>query len=222
VTEKWDSPGGDKAAITNDVDDLLGRLIDGIDTAITSYYGGTDPSAGGGAGAWGATQLGSEWLDDTNAIGAGDGRGAQRKIWSKLAATPTYGLRTIDVRSINEKSPNVNKLALTSQSTTAFTDCDVSAQLGSYGARALAVLVMVEVEESTTPGSGVYAEFRADGVTTDAQEIRVYPQVAGIPFAAFLRIPLGPNGVFEYAINASGAGTFDLRVDILGWEERAS
>lgn len=219
MTQKWDTTTYPKSAVGDDVDDLFARLIDGIDTAITHYYGTADPSTG----SWGAAQLGAIWIESDNAIGgSGDDEGAVWKIWSILDSTPTYGWREISVRAIFDESPNTNKLNLASQSTTAFTNCDVSGDLGSYGERAQAVYLAVQVEDSGTPSSSVYASFRPDGVTTDAQEQRVYPQAAGVPVTAFLRVPLGTGGIFEYDINASGAGTFGLRVDILGWEERPS
>lgn len=214
MVAKWGTTGDPEAATGNTGAVALPRLINGINTAASLYYGDTDPDDG----SWGADELGRLWLDSSNEIdGSGDDLGPVLKRWSMLTAAPTYGWRTVNLRSIVEVSPNVNKLNLSGQSTTGFTDCDVTAETSALAVR---VLIGVEVLDTGTPGASVNAEFRKNGVTTDAQEPVIYPQAASVPNYQTFWVELDNAQVFEYAINASGAGTFDLRVDILAYEER--
>ena len=187
-----------------------------MDTARTRYYGTADPSSGA---SWGSYQLGGEWIDSTNNIaGAGDDIGAVVKVWSVLTAAPTYGWLTRYARAYIALEPNVNSLSLSAQSTAAFADLDLT---GDTSGRAVAVLIQVEVEDSGTPASGVYAEFRNNGTSTDARERRIYPQAAGVPNMIQMIVVVDVNQTLDYALNASGSGTMDLRVDVLGYYERA-
>ena len=205
---------GNPEAVAGDVGATgLARIVAGISIVAGHYYGTADPDDG----SWGAAELGRYWINATNEINAsGDDIGPVISRWSMLTDDPTYGWRTLNAIALVDVSPNVNKVDTAGQATTGFADVDVTAETSAL---ATAVLLAVEVAESTTPGAGVYASFRPNGVTTDAQEQRVYPQVAAIPVTAFLRVPLDAEQVFEYDINASGA-TFSVRIDVVGYEER--
>jgi hypothetical protein len=185
----------------------------GIDTAVTHYYGTTDPSLGN---SWGEAELGVLWFDSFNVLGnGGDDLGLVVKRWEKLDAVPTYGWRTLGIRSYTALEPNTNVLDLVGLGDVAFTGCAVQAQTS---VRAVAALLLVTVEDSA-PGTDVYAAFRRPG-TVEVRDRRVYPQAAGIPSAALVLVELDQAQTFEYAVEASGADTFDLRVDILGYQER--
>ena len=200
----------------DDIDDWHDYHIQGADTACSHFYGTTDPSSGA---SWGADQLGYIWTDSNNALGAGDGLGVVTRRWEITAAGPTYGWREIaGARVYIPLEPNVNGLTLADQSTTAFTDLDLQAETS---VKAVAALLMVEVEDSGTPASGVYASVRKNGTTTDDRTRRVHPQVADIPATGMYVVELDATQKCEYDINASGAGTFDLRITVLGYYERA-
>lgn len=214
MTQKWRTSSYTVPVTSTLVGDHLVDLDDGVETALTHYYGDTDPSIGA---SWGADQLGVYWLDSTNVLGnGGDDLGIVVKRWEKLDTTPTYGWRTLGLRSYTPLAAITNKLDLADQGDVAFTDCDLTADTS---AKAISVLLMVSVEDSA-PGASVYAAFRKNGVTADAREIRVYPQVAGIHNTAMVMVDLDAGQVLEYSIEASGADTFNLRADIVGYWER--
>jgi len=216
VVQLWHTSALEKPVAGDNVSDWLSELLDGIDTGITHYYGTADPSS---FASWAADELGSLWFDSNTAIGAGgDELGIVVKRWEVLTDAPTYGWRTLGARLYTALEPNVNALTLANQSTTAFTDLDLT---GDTSAQAVAVLLMVEVEDSGTIDNAVYAELRKNGTTTDAQERRVHVQVTDIPNTCMMLVECDAAQTIEWAINASAATTFDLRIDVLGYYERA-
>jgi len=216
MTQKWDTTSYAIPTSATAYNESAGDLIDGVDTARTRYYGTADPSSGA---SWDADQLGVEWVDSTNEIGgAGDDLGAVVKVWSVLTDAPTYGWLTRNARAYIALEPNVNALDLSAQSTAAFADLDLT---GDTSGRAIAVLIQVDIEDSGSPAAAVNAEFRKNGTTTDARERRIYPQAAGVPNMTQMIVELDVNQTLEYALNASGAGTMELRIDVLGYFERA-
>ena len=107
-------------------------------------------------------------------------------------------------------------LAVTANTAT-WTDLDVSGATTS--ARAISVRFLAEVHDNT-PGAGVFAAFRKNGVTTDSLEIRVYPQVVGISVQQIVEVELDANQVLEYALFGSGATSANLALHLMGYEER--
>lgn len=214
MTQQWRTssyPVPDAATVFSD---HLVDLDQGIETAVTHYYGATDPSSGA---SWGAAQVGSLWFDSTNSVEAGgDDLGLVVKRWEVLTDDPTYGWRTLGVRSYVALEPNVNKLNLSNQTNVSATDCDVTSDTS---ARAVAVLLQVQAADHV-PAATVYAAFRKNGTTTDAQERRIYPQVADLPISQQIAVELDSGQIFEYSIAAGAGSTFDLRVDVLGYWER--
>ncbi len=216
MTQKWNTTANPEPTSATYYNEAGVDLIDGVNTAITRFYGTADPSSGA---SWGADEVGTTWLDSTNATaGAGDDLGVVVKVWSVLTAAPTYGWRTRNARAYIALEPNVNVLADTDESTAAFADLVLT---GDTSTRAVAALIQVEVEDSGTPAAGVYAEFRKNGTTTDARSRRIYPQVTDIPVMQQFIVELDVAQTLEYALNASGAGSMDIRVDVLGYFERA-
>ena len=214
MTQKWNTAPYAYPTVSTVYGDHLIDLDDGVDTAITHYYGTADPSSGA---SWGADEVGALWYDSTNSVeAAGDDLGLVVKRWEVLTDGPTYGWRTLGVRSYVALEPNTNKLNLSNQTNVSATDCDVTADTSS---RAVAALLQVEVADHV-PASGVYAAFRKNGTTTDAQARRVYPQVADLPTCQQVVVELDSGQIFEYSIAAGAGSTFDLRVDVLGYWER--
>lgn len=215
MAQDWGTSGAPEPTTGTGAGAALLDLIDGVNAARTCYYGTTDPSSGA---SWGAGELGTIWIYSANAIGAGgDDLGCEIRVWSVLTATPTYGWRTLGLRKYIPVEPNVNVLDLSDQTDVAFTDLDIS---GDSSTRAVAAVLQVTALEDA-PGASYYASFRKNGTTTDARERRVWPQVASIPVCQVIVVELDA-GVLEYAIAASGADTFDLRIDLLGYFERAA
>jgi hypothetical protein len=215
MTQKWRNSGYAAPDADTVATDAVLDVKDGVDSAVTHYYGTTDPSSGA---SWGADQMGILWYDSNNVMSAGgDDLGLVVKRWEKLTTDPTYGWRTLYVRIFVPLAANTNKLNLADQGDVGFTDCDLTLDTST---RAVAALLMVTVEDSA-PGAAYYAAFRKNGVTTDAQTVRVYPQVAGIYNSAMIAVELDSGQIFEYSIEASGADTFNLRVDVIGYWERA-
>ncbi len=214
MTQKWNTRAYAIPTGSTLFSDRATDHTDGISTALTRFYGASDPSSGEG---WGADELGYTWVDSTNSVeGSGDDLGAVVKVWMVLTDAPTYGWRTRNAWAYIALEPNVNALNLSDQGTTGFTDLDLNAETSD---RAVAALLQVEVQDDGTPSASVYAELRKNGTTTDVRSRRIYPQVTDIPVMQQFVVELDSAQVCEYAINA---GTqFDLRVDVLGYYERA-
>jgi len=216
--QEWDTtsypvPDGD-----HDIGVAQAEIQAGLEAIRTDYYGTTDPSTGA---SWGADQLGTTWHKSTNAIGAGgDDLGGELYVWAVLTATPTYGWRLLNLYGFVPVEPNVNALNVTGQSSDgSWQDLDLS---GTIGARATRVQLAVTVKDSGTPASTVFAEFRKDGIT-DARTLRVIPQASGVENTVVLELEVeATTSVVQRKIAASGSNTFDLRVDILGYWQRAS
>lgn len=205
--DDWDPPAAGTTLKVGYVD-----FKSGIETGMTDHYGTSDP------GFSGAADLGKRWRDANNDPGnGGDELGSLLMMWSVLTAAPTFGLRDITPRIYIPLEPNVVVLDDPAQSTTAFGDLDLTSDTS---ARAIAVRLMVTAEDSGTPGDAVYAGFRKNGTTTDARERRVHPQAAAKRASVIVEVELDSAQTFEYEIAASGAGTFDLRIDVLGYYER--
>jgi len=216
MTALWNTSGEVKPTTATVYPTFGSRIINGVDTAVTRYYGSSDPSSGA---SWGASEVGVEWVDSTNEInGAGDDLGAVVKVWCVLTTAPTYGWLTRNLRAYIPEEPNSNVLNLANQSTTAFTDLDLNT---ATDGRAIAVRLLVTIEDSGTPAAAVFADFRKNGTTTDARARRVYPQVTDIPVCQIIEVELDSTQIMEYAIDASGASAFDLRIDLLGYYTRA-
>ncbi len=213
MSQNWGTSGAPAPVIGDDVPDILAGMLNGVEAARTCYYGSSDPSSGA---SWGADELGCVWWDSTNTLLAGDTLLPILKVWAITAAGPTYGWRTVGARRYVAVEPNANLIDLTDQTDVAFTDRDISPEAS---AQAIAALLQVTVTEDA-PAAGTYVALRKNGTTTDDRERRVHPQVAGIPVVSQVLVECNA-GVFEYSIEASGADTFDLRIDLLGYYERA-
>jgi len=216
MTQAWKNTGSEEPTSSTGGADRFADHTAGIYTAVTHYYAATDPSSGA---SWGADELGIIWIDSTNEIdAAGDDLGPVVKRWVMATDAPTYGWRTLGARSYVALEPNVVALDLSNQSTTGFADLDLNAETSSL---AISALVQVQCEDSGTTSASVFASLRKNGTTTDANVRKVYPQVTDIPVTCMFLVELDASQVCEYAINASGASAMDLRIDVLGYYERA-
>ena len=214
MVQKWNTTSYAEAAVSEAWSVVATKLINGTNTGITRYAGTSDPSGGG---TWGADQIGAVWYDRTNELGAGgDDLGSETKFWEKTGATPTYGWKQKGLRGYFAVSPITNALAIGATNAT-WTDLDLTSYTSD---RALAAKIMVEVQDSN-PAAGVFGEFRKNGVTTDALTIRAYPQAGGITIQHVFDIELDSGQILEYALRTSAATAGNLRVDVLGYYERA-
>ena len=218
MTAKWKNNGyGVPTAATVGATRFT-NLQDGLETALSDYAGTADPDDGAPT-AWGATEVGFCWWDTTNQrYGTGDDLGGVWKRWEKTGAA-SYDWRVLNGVSWIEVSPSTNALSLGAQDLIAFTDLDLTTTTSSYAVRAL---VQVEITDTLGVGAGVYAEFRKNGVTTDARTRRIYPQVIAIPTMAQFWVDLDSSRVMEYAVapySDTGAG-FALRIDVVAYQER--
>ena len=189
------------------------ELIDGVEDAATCLASATDPSSGG---TWAATRVGTLYFDTTNQVGGGDGLGGETKRWEKTGATPTYGMRSLNLRGYTPEEPNTSILSLSATSA-GWTDLDVSGATTS--SRAVAIEIYAEVVESN-PGAGVFAAFRKNGTTTDALERKLIPQVSNISCGGQFRIEIDSSQKLEYKLAASGNTSAGLKVALLGYYER--
>jgi hypothetical protein len=218
MTQKWKNsgyaaPDGDTVGSTR-----FTNLQEGLETALSDYSGTDDPSDGAPT-TWGASEVGFKWYDTTNQrYGSGDDVGGILKRWEKTGAS-SYGWRTLNAVSWVAVSPNTNVLNAVATNTIAYTDLDLTATATSYTIRAL---LNVQVRDTLGVGTGVYASFRQNGVTADAQATRVYPAATSIPQATQMWVGVDTGQILEYQVapySATGNG-FDLRIDLVAYQER--
>ena len=217
MVSKWNTSGSPVPTSETNYADHITDLDDAIDTALSCDSGTSDPSSGAPT-AWGVTEIGRLWFDRTNEVGAGgDDLGATTKRWEKVGATPTYQIRTLNLRGFVAKAPTVSLVSATATSQTAWVDVTVGGATTS--SRALAVELYVEVSESN-PAAGIFAAFRKKGVTTDPHPVKVYPQVATLTNTAMIRIELDTAQTFQYQYIASGNTSANINIDVAGYWER--
>jgi len=191
---------------------------DGLETALSDYSGASDPSSGAPV-AWGSDEVGFRWYDTTNQrYGTGDDLGGVWKRWEKVGAS-SYDWRTLSGVSWVGVSPITNVLTAVGTNTVAFTDLDLTTACSSYTVRAL---LNIQVSDRDGVGTGVFAAFRQNGVTADAQTTRIYPSVTSIPVAGQFWVGVDSGQILEYQVApSSGTGNlFDLRIDVVAYQER--
>ena len=220
MSQGWNSGSAERADSGDNFAPAVTKLILGIETALTCYYGTTDPSSGAPV-AWGTTELGSLWADSTNAVDqmSGDDLGATTKRWEVLTDAPTYGWRTLGLRGYVALEPNESVLSLSTGGTGAFVPVPIQAETST---RSIAARLLLRMSYPEAPTTSTYAEVRDPGTSTDAITRRIYPQVAG-QFVTYETV-VGLNGshAFEYQVSTQGGGTTHATLDVvvLGYYER--
>lgn len=218
MTAKWKNNGFGAPTVATVFSDRMTDVQQGLETALSDYSGTSDPSSGAPV-AWGAAEVGFKWLDTTNQrFGGGDDLGSVLKRWERTGAAG-YDWRTLNAVSWIPVSPITNVLNAVGTNTVAMTDLDLTTVLTSYTTRALC---NIQVIDRDGVGTGVFAAFRQNGVTADAQTTRLYPSVVSIPVAGQFWVGVDSGQIFEYQVApSSGTGNlFDLRIDVVAYQER--
>jgi len=209
MTALWNTAAGAKAAGSDDASTYMGKCLNGIDTAVTHYASGTDPSSGAPI-AWGVADVGITWKDTT------DVRNPAWKQWQQLtAAGPTYGWRTMRIRKRIDLATHA---ALTfspvspAAADVAFTDLDLSTLLdasqdaGEDEGLVTQVLLRVRIRtgasETIPLTDDAWMAFRAKGETHDGQ--RVYAQIQNRYVEASIWVNLDADEILQFRVEVGG------------------
>ena len=212
MTSKWNTSSNPRAATSGQTWAAgLGYLINGIDTVATDYAGATDPSTAAPV-AWDLPEVGTTWLDTTNAAYP------VVKRWCQLTATPTYGWRALRYRKVKFlDTPQAVTFSPASPALAdvTWTDVDLAATLNTAGCQdagqvaALVAEVLLYVTytpattETITDATKGHIAFRAKG---SGQEYRVTGQVAGRPNTMQVWVPLSSAEILQFQVIV-GTGT---------------
>lgn len=216
MTQKWNVSGYPKPDTSTLGGAHLLDLDDGVETALTSFYGATDPNPG----TWGSAELGYEWID----VGVdGSVLNPVRKRWEQVSGTPTYGWRKLFIKHIKWHTAGI-ALAINGNKTidVTWTDIDLSTalvaaqELSGYK-NILAVILRVSVDADPDAGSfgadDFYIAFRRKG-DTDANVIqKVYaPPLANRKDERTIVVPLDSSEVCQYMVEIGGSGSPSMNV----------
>lgn len=209
MTQLWNTAAGAKAAASDDASTYMGKCLNGIDTAVTHYAGGSDPSSGAPI-AWGAADTGILWKDTT------DVRNPEWKQWQQLtAAGPTYGWRQLRLRKRIDLATHA---ALTfspvspAAADVAWTDLDLSTLLDANqdaaSAEALVLQVLLRVRIRTGASETIpltddaWMAFRAKGETHDGQ--RIYAQIQNRYVEGWIWCNLDADEILQFRVEVGG------------------
>lgn len=224
MVQAYDSSTGYQADPADALNVLFTRLCNGVEAALSTYYGASDPSSGALPSAWaGAGECGREWYD----CGV-DGTAANpvKKLWCQLTAGPTYGWRKLGqkktkyldapvaVAGINALSGGSADIAIAAISLATDLDTVGVPDAGDAAHRVTAVWLRVKFRggAAETLGTGAtetpYLRFRKTGAT---DEQRIHAQADGGGFTArqterVIRVPLDASEQLDFGY-AGGGGT---------------
>lgn len=186
----------------------------GIEAVRTMYRGPNDPSDGADP-AWGADELGTLWMDDSDPI--------QTIVyqWSQLDSGPTYGWRTLSVPKLKW----LHEVALASRAVSfspaspaaadvAFTAVDLTTLLndlqdaGQVTHLVTAVLLRIRVrtgasETITAATDHAYFAVRRKSAGASTED-RIYCQVQNRFVEAQVWVPLDSGEEFDFSVKVGG------------------
>ncbi len=204
---------GARTTTSSDHDDYMVDNRNGVESALTHYWGPSDPSAGASP-AWGAAELGTIWIDTT------DPQNPVAKMWCRLDATPTYGWRTMRVPKIkwltatalasraitfSPASPATGDVAFTAVDLTTLLDTlqDSTQVTHLVVAVLLRIRVRTGASETVPTTDDAYFGVRPTGAGASSQN-NVYAQVANRYFEAQVWVPLDANESFDFKVEVGG------------------
>jgi len=171
--------------------DAFTKLINGVEAALSSFYGATDPSTG----SWGSGQLGYRWISTDPALGHSDSNPAVYRWEQTDSVGPTYGWVLLGLLgwrrhdtpanralSFSPASPATANVAWSDHSFASQLDTERTAQGISTDKLAYAAKLRIRVEAADTIPTGAsnetkgYFAIRRKGDTGDGA--RIYAQVA--------------------------------------------
>lgn len=204
---------GARPAMTANISTLLVDHRAGNESAISHYWGSSDPSSGASP-AWGVAELGTVWIDAT------DAQQPVAKIWCKLDATPTYGWRTMRVPKVkwltatalasraitfSPASPATADVAFTAVDLTTLLDTlqDASQVTHLVVAVLLRIRVRTGASETVPTTDDAYFGVRPTGAGASSQN-NVYAQVANRYVETQVWVPLDSNESFDFKVEVGG------------------
>lgn len=221
--------GGPQAGV-GDTSAAITSLKNGVEAALSGFFGSTDPQQVG----WGSAQQGYRWIR-TSSPHSESNPGVYR--WEKLAAAPTYGWRFIGgtawIRhdtpanrgvTFSPASPATANVAWGDLAFAAQIDTERTAQGLSTDKVAFAVLLEVQVQEDGTIPTGAgnrdksYLGLRRKGDTGEGS--RVHAQVSGREVAQQVIVFLDSAEKAEFEVKVATTGPdFDYAAKLSAWLE---
>lgn len=220
MVQSWDTVAKPKPVLNVDDPDVwMQRQSEGIDTAVTRYWGTTDPSAGAG---WGSAQRGALWEDE-----GADEYNPTLKEWLRFDTGGTdYAWRPVRSRRVFNPEPRVavtmpfaspagadQPWTTLSLATLLLTLQDPTFQKVKPAEVVLEVEVTADAAETLGAADG-YLAFRKKGGT---DEVKVLAQVPARPIRDnHVVVPLDANGDLETrVIVGGGAPAFVFAVKVV-------
>lgn len=207
MTQKHNTSGYTKATTTTDVDVAGAAFINSDETAMTWFYGSSDPSVGAPS-AWGSAEVGYNWLNGTDAANI------LWRRWCQLTTDPTYGWRDMRVRKVLQPSepvavnfsgasPAAADTGWTEVNLASLLDSDVqdSGQIGVTVHDVTLFVTLTPGASETVGASNCFIEFRRDSGTLACAKLKA--QVATFPVCGTVKVPLAVEK-FEYRVVVGG------------------
>lgn len=218
MTSKHNTTGHPVPDYTSqDWDVFAGYMQDGLDTALTHFYGASDPSSGAPT-PWGAAELGTVWTQDPG----GGSYTTVDWIWAELTAG-NYGWRRRRIPKLIWLDTPVEAVAAASATEAAYGDVSLAAALSASvqdSGQSLPLVGLVCLRVVITPTAAVaagdhcYMKFRKKGTTN---EFKCKGIVNGVPSTYQIWVGLDTSEVMQvgYETNAAASG-FDFTCHIVG------
>jgi len=229
MTAKWQVSGFQSAVIGDAMTDLLSRVINGVETAVSWCSSASDPSTGAPV-AWGIAEVGRPWLDT-----GVDGSAAQPvlKVWCQITAGPTYGWRRLRLKkekrlttyqavtAINALSPAVASVAWASYSLASILDTAGVQDTGDVAHLVTSVRLRVRFRSGASEvlGTGAtetpYLAFRKTGAS---EETKIHAQVAAREVEQEIEVSLDTSEQLDFKYEAgtgTPGGTWDVYLTTL-------
>lgn len=222
MVQSWDTTAKPKPVLNVDSPDTWAqRQSEGIDTAITRYWGTADPSSGAG---WGSAQRGALWYDE-----GADEYNPTLKEWLRHNTGGTdYAWRLVKSRRHLVPEPRTAITMPFASPATAdqvWTTLSLATMLntlqGATWQRPKVYEVVLEVEVTagaseviTDPAKG-YLAFRKKGGT---DEIKCHAQVAGRPIRYEITVPVDTSSVEDLETRlfvGTGTPSFSFTVKLV-------
>lgn len=109
--------------------------------------------------------------------------------------------------------------SVSSSSDVGWTDVDVSSEVSED---AIAVILAVFFSDTASSTTNCFAKFRENGASSDGTGFVYGRHLNGQWQSAQLIVPLDDNFIFEFNVDASGAGTATLATYLIGYIEQLS
>lgn len=226
MVSAWDTTAKPKPVLNvENIDTWQERQSEGIDTAITRYFGTADPSSGA---SWGANQRGAQWYD-ASVSGVYDEYNPRLKEWVRHnTGASDYAWRPVRTRREfwPDNPPTITMPWATPQvvdqtwATLSLATLINSHQDATFQ-KALVSEVEIEVtltEAGTVTPTTAYLELRKKGAASMARRVKC--QVSTMPMVETIRLPVDTAEDLEVQLKVgTGAPSLAFVLKLVGLAE---